>query len=215
MSRRDIRPTWREKVWRDPDLTYGQKAFLIRASELPAESDADGVKVKGSRPMGMDGMFALSMDYVAREMGRKADSVRRARDAVVPDAADPDRNVWLYPGPRGAFGRPNSYQAVIPNAVKNCLRYVGGFSPRYADDESAITDAVLHRVTYKAHSSRNHEPSSGDSPGSAGQEQAQQRRDRHPLGSFPANDCQWHEHIDCPPDCANAHHNTGSREATA
>lgn len=107
----DRRPRIREAAWRDPNLTWRERAFLVRVTEIPAETDDDGRRRRGSHAMAANGQFSLSHDHIAAHMGTTGEVVRQIVKALSNKGRKPTHYLDLVA--RGRYGRPNTYHALM------------------------------------------------------------------------------------------------------
>lgn len=155
----DRRPGVRSFVWPHPDLTWREKAYLIRVTELGGQSAR-----RGSKAMGWDGQFALHLDYIARMLGAHPDTVSDAQKGCL-------RKGFLSLVHPPAYGRPATYQAHRCQADVDAAREANrqpitkGKSrvvtnrqntPAYTAAEVAVTTGETPLLTYKGGTQPDH-----------------------------------------------------------
>lgn len=189
------------------DLTWRAKCYLVLLTELPAESEEDGRRRYGSKPMNARGEFSLHRDYIARMLGTDEQAVRKAQRECVEKGYL--SMVWS-----ARHGLPNRLQALshrgsvsddLTGAKTDPLRRTANGSHR-----GSKTDPVCP----KAPDHLGHEPTSRGLPlvvttvTSSGEDEAEGSH----VGGL-VTGCPWHDETHpCPEDCAN-HPDTRRRTA--
>ncbi|MFN8192596.1 MAG: hypothetical protein U0R78_19640 [Nocardioidaceae bacterium] len=194
-------------------LTWREKAFLVRVTTIPAERHPDtGRRLHGAREMGADGVFTHSHEHMARYLGTTPEVVRQIVKALLKETDLRERCLDVVQ--RGRYGRASTLEAFVVldkttglMADKTTPQQGGGI-----DGDSRMNPDKTTPLTYKTPDRRNQEITSRDSRHDPIAAQQQRGGDEAACASLPAYGCQWHEHMACPDDCANADHD---REVSA